>query len=80
LPNREQVEELAAEARSLLNSPALVEAFDRIEDQALAELRTIPVGDLTAHVPHARIYALNELKATLQSFVTDLEMLRRQGR
>ena len=74
LHNREQLEERAAWARNLLADPMFQQMCSEMEQSALAELRGIPLGELTAHGPHARVRVLNEVRTYLQNMVTDLKI------
>lgn len=67
-------EERAAEARALLGSKIFREAMDALNKEYVDELIQSPIGGLTATQAHAKLYALQEIRSKLQSYVTDLEM------
>lgn len=71
-------EERAADARALLANPLLKEILAELEDRSIQELRQADLGGLTAQAAHARIKALDEIKAHLKSIVSDEKMASRE--
>ncbi len=69
----------ADDARSILRNPGFIAATDRMEKTIIEQLKGVPVGDLTVPALHARLRALEDLKAELQSALTDYNMSLRRG-
>jgi hypothetical protein len=66
-----EVEEKAAAAEGLLNSPVFKSAIDDIYSRALGTLISGDVGSLTAGQAHAMLKAITELKAQLEQYIAD---------
>lgn len=75
-----EISERAANARAALNDPTLQDALDHIQQEYLTELIQTDVGGLTAVQLHANIRAVENLRARLQSMITDEKFLARKGK
>lgn len=69
-----ELEELGAEAKNML---ATGSAFNRVATYLtgvyMAELMSVPVGDLTVGRTHAKLHALNDLKQGLKRLVAEAD-------
>lgn len=72
----EEIEERAAEARHLMNSKVLKEAFEAAQQECMRELIQADVGSLTAATAHARMKALDGVLQQLQVFINEATMQR----
>lgn len=76
----EQKAEIAAESERLLNPGS---TFNKIVtvlvDECIQELVTADVGDLTATRAHARMKALNDIKARIKALQNDYLIAKKQG-
>jgi hypothetical protein len=72
------IEERAAEARSILNSPILKQAFADLQAEYVSKLIQAEVGGLTASTAHASMKVLGDVEARLQSYVNDQLVMRKR--
>jgi hypothetical protein len=75
-----EIEERAATARDILNTPLIRELFETMHSRQVGILLEAPVGSLTASAAHAMMRAIRELQSELQSVVTDKKMYERFNR
>lgn len=73
-----QIEERAAEARSLLHNSVLLEAVGNAKKEQLQVLIQADVGSLTASTAHATVKALDGVLQQLQVFVNEATMQKRK--
>ena len=73
-----ELQERAADARSLLNSPVVKEVFDRLQAEYLQDLIQAPVGGLTAVHAHASMKALADVRAGLERVINDATFAARK--
>jgi hypothetical protein len=75
-----ETQERAADARALLGSEIFHRSLAKLQEEYLQQLIQAEVGGLTAATAHASMKALEAIKAQLQAFITDEEMLIRKAR
>lgn len=73
-----EIQEQAAEAQTLLDTPVFKEAHFTLRKQYLGELLAQPVGSLTAQHAHAKLLALEDVVQQLKSFITEEKMHQRK--
>jgi len=78
-PNVYEIQERAADARALLNSDTFNRVIEMLQKEYLEQLIQAEVGGLTAATAHASMKGLEAIKARLQTFITDEQMLIRKG-
>lgn len=71
-----ELDELAADARAILNNPAFIRAFDKLERQYVDQLKAANIGDLTVPALHASMRVLEDVRGTLTSFINDAKFKR----
>ena len=69
-----EVDELAADAKELLNNPTFKKAVDAVYSRAVGTLLTADIGSLTAQQAHAIMRATAEIKSQLEQYITDAKM------
>lgn len=75
-----EVDERAAEARVILESPILKEALEDIYSRAAGTLVTSDIGSLTATQAHAIMKAIVEIRTQLEQFITEKKMREKYTR
>lgn len=71
-----QLDELAAEAKVLQNSPLLKLVFERMEAEYVKKLKSANIGDLTVPTLHASMKVLQDVQDNIQTFITDAQFNR----
>ena len=74
MKDQHQLDERAAEARNILNSPLFQEAIRNMREQYIARLMQAVVGSDEAKEAHAMLKIINEFKANFTSIMTDQKM------
>lgn len=69
-----QLEDRAADARAILNSPLFQEMVDGLKKTYISNLISAEVGSADATSAHAGLKVLEDFKASLESVVNDLKM------
>lgn len=64
-------EEIQADLRNMMESPAFEFLLQRAQERAIQKLLAEPVGSLTAASAHASMKALTELRGELQALLND---------
>lgn len=65
-----ELDDLAADARDLVNNKAYQRLFVDLEDRYIAVLKSTNVGDLTATTAHASLRVLEDVKAQLNLYTS----------
>lgn len=66
-----EIEERAAEARNILNSPTMKSIWEELQAEYTEQLIQAEVGGLTASTAHASMKVLRDVQSRLQTYVTD---------
>jgi len=74
----DEIEERAAEARNLLNSPVLKQAMEDTRQEYLRQLIQADVGSLTAATAHASMKVLEGVLQQLQVYVNEATVMQRK--
>jgi ABC-type microcin C transport system duplicated ATPase subunit YejF len=72
-----EIEERAAEARNIINSPTMQAVFEELNAEYTEQLIQAEVGGLTASTAHASMKVLRGVQMRLQSYVTDQQIQSR---
>lgn len=73
-----EIEQMAALSAELDNNKVFQSIITTLTAEAIQELLTCEVGGLTAQAAHARMKALNDIKARIKGFQNDAVMMRRR--
>jgi hypothetical protein len=74
-----EIDERAANAQAILDSPVFQEAVDTVYSRVLGTLLNAEVGSLTASTAHATLKAVHQVRHQLEQFVVDKKMYQRFG-
>jgi|SoiMethySBSTD1v2_1073268.scaffolds.fasta_scaffold30868_6 hypothetical protein len=69
-----QLDERAAEAKNILNSPLFQEAIRKMREHHIARLMQAVVGSDEAKEAHAMLKVVSEFEVNFQSIMTDQKM------
>jgi len=69
-----EVDERAAEAKSILDNSVFADALDDVYSRALGTLLNADVGSLTASTAHATMKAIRDVRKQLEQYVDDQKM------
>lgn len=69
-----EIEERAAEAKALLNSPLFVDVVKGLKEVYISNLVAAEVGSQDAMAAHAGLKVVNDLRASLESVINDQKM------
>jgi len=72
-----EVDERAAEARSLLTNSVFNKAMEDVYSRALGILLNAEVGSLTAGAAHASMKAVRDIRNQLEEYVSDDKMRKK---
>jgi hypothetical protein len=72
-----ELDERAAEARAIVNSPMFKESVDALKDRYTTNLCVLEVGTPQAISVHAKLRVLGDLVAEINTVITDQQMHRK---
>jgi hypothetical protein len=75
-----EVDERAAEAKSLLDNSVFADALNDVYSRALGTLLNADVGSLTASTAHATMKAIRDVRSQLEQYIADKKMRTKFGK
>src|SRR4051812_19030027 len=75
-----EIDERAADAQALLDSPLFIQAIGEVYSRAAGTLLNADVGSLTAGAAHATMKAVRDIYKQLEQYITDNKMHQRFGK
>lgn len=80
MPNLLQLDERAAEARNILNSPLYKEVLEKMEQDFTDRMRNAPIGSDKSTEAHAMLKVLAEFQANFVSIIMDQKMVEQRNK